>query len=162
MHSFRMQNALSTRKNQNQHSAYYPLCVYSHMYVCIYIYRWYPLEGKPIPKTLQNCPFKTIPKNRHETLQIPVKVMRRQVFFGGYHIYMYNIRFIHTLYPHFFHLPGRVPPGLHCNTRVVPHGLHRALHECHWATMKVQTQTQWENHVGELGIFMGFVLIHGD
>ena len=79
MHSFKMQNALSTRKNQNQHSAYYPLCVC--IYTCIYIiiYIWYPLEGKPIPKpkTLQNCPFKTIPKNRHETPQIPVKVMRR-------------------------------------------------------------------------------------
>ena len=89
MHSVRMQNAPSTRKNQNQHSAYYPLCVYSHMYIYIYVYIYVvPLEGKPIPKTLQNCPFKTIPKNRHETPQIPVKVIRRYVFLG-YHIYIY-------------------------------------------------------------------------
>ena len=47
MHSFRMQNALSTRKNQNQHSAYYPLCVcvcvftYVYIYMCMYIYTYF-------------------------------------------------------------------------------------------------------------------------
>ena len=72
------------------------ICIYMYIYICIYICIYIyvvPLEGKPIPKTLQNCPFKTIPKNRHETPQIPVKVIRRYVFFG-YHIYIYIYQWV--------------------------------------------------------------------
>ena len=73
-----LQNANCPKYKEESKSTFCLLpsvCVYSHM--CIYIYMGYPLEEKQIPKTLQNCPFKTISKNRHETPHIPVKVMRR-------------------------------------------------------------------------------------
>ena len=70
--------------------------IYMHIYIymCVYkyIYIWYPLEGKPIPKTLQNCPFKTIPKKKTRNTANTSKSDKKVVFFfflGGYHTYIY-------------------------------------------------------------------------